>query len=90
MDKEKDDAMDLTEAWVILTRETGLSRREWRDILSLPKPMIRQTLQTYKDANWTRPGTPAWKLVLQALPIVGQAMGLFDGALQARAFLKAG
>jgi len=71
--------MNLDEAWAVLTRETSLSQKEWLDLLSLPEGPMRTVLQTYKDADWTRPGTSAGKAVLSALPVIAQAMGIVSG-----------
>ena len=71
--------MDPAEAWATLTRETTLSRQEWTDLLSLPEPALRKALATYAHADWTRPGTSAWTRVLQALPVIGQTLGIVSG-----------
>jgi len=80
--------MDLMEAWVTLTRETGISQKDWLDILALPEPAMRQLFATYAHMDWTKPGTPAWSLVVKALPIVGQAVSLIGGAAIAGAVLS--
>jgi len=82
--------VDLDEAWAALSRETNLSQKEWLDILALPEPDMRRVLATYKDADWTKPGTSAWKAVLAALPILGQVVGIASGVGMLSLLLKGG
>ena len=73
-------ALPEPELWAYLRAELGLTQAQIADGLSLPPAAQVIWLEGMSGLDFTKPGTPAWQVFLDALPIVGEILGLASGA----------
>lgn len=71
--------LDTDGLFVELSTLTGLSRREWSDVLQAPPSLQAMILANYRDQNWAAPGSSALDRVLAVLVIIGTIAGVVGG-----------
>jgi hypothetical protein len=68
----------------------GLTPEQVVDACNLPTPEARRVwLDGMSGLDWTKPGTPAWQVLLDELPVIGTILGVATGAAQLGAAVKA-
>jgi hypothetical protein len=68
----------LSDCYAELQTLTGIGASDWRDLLSLPPDVLEMTVQTYRNADWTK-NADTFGQVLVVLGVIGSIAGVVSG-----------